>query len=99
LIGDGIDEIVAAMATKGSRIEIYNANGTLQNAFTAFESQKGLVVIVGNVIGDGQPEIIVGEAKGNRIRGFSVDGFQLFEFKAIISGTVSSMAMLGCLDK
>jgi len=97
--GDGIDEIVAAMATKGSEVEIYNASGTLQNAFTAFESQKGLVVIVGNVIGDGQPEIIVGEAKGNRIRGFSVDGFQLFEFKAIISGTVSSLAMLGCFSK
>ncbi len=96
---DGIDEIVAAMATKGSEVEIYNANGVLQNAFTAFESQKGLVVTVGNVIGDLQPEIIVAEAKGNRIRGFSVDGFQLFEFKAIKSGTVSSLAVLGCLDK
>jgi hypothetical protein len=97
--GDGKDEIVALMASKGSRVEIYNADGVLRNAFTAFDSQKGLVVTVGNVIGDEQPEIIVGEAKGNLIRGFSVSGEQLFELEAINSGTVSSMAVFGCLEE
>jgi hypothetical protein len=97
--GDGKDEIVALMASKGSRVEIYNADGSLQSGFTAFDSQKGLVVTVGNVIGDEQPEIIVGEAKGNLIRGFSVSGEQLFELEAINSGTVSSMAVFGCLEE
>jgi len=96
---DGKNEIVVAMASKGSRVEVYNASGTLQSAFTAFESQKGLVVTVGNVVGDSQPEIIVAETKGNLIRAFSVEGEQLFELEAVKSGTVSSMAVFGCLEE
>jgi hypothetical protein len=96
--GDGKDEIVAAQASKGSRVEIYNADGALQNAFEAFESQKGVVITVGNVIGDESPEILVGEAKGNLIRGFSVSGEQLFEFEAVQEGIVSSLAVFGCLE-
>jgi hypothetical protein len=96
--GDGKDEIVAAQASKGSRVEIYNADGALQNAFEAFESQKGVVITVGNVIGDESPEILVGEAKGNLIRGFSVNGELLFEFEAVKKGIVSSLAVFGCLE-
>jgi hypothetical protein len=96
--GDGKDEIVAAQASKGSRVEIYQSNGTLQNAFEAFESQQGVVITVGNVIGDESPEILVGEAKGNLIRGFSVSGEQLFEFEAVKKGIVSSLAVFGCLE-
>jgi len=96
---DGKDEIVVVQASKGSRVEIYNADGVLQSAFTAFESQKGLVVTVGNVIGESQPEILVAEAKGNLIRVFSVAGEQLLELEAVKSGTVSSMAVFGCLEE
>ena len=55
-----------------------------------------MLLAVGNVGNDGQPEILVGEAKGTRIRGFNWEGEQLFEFQAVASGTVSSMATFRC---
>ena len=94
--GDGKAEIVAAMASKGSQVEVYSNDGTLLKAFTAFDSQDGVVLAVGNVMNDGQPEIIVGEAKGTRIRGFNLSGEQVFEFQAVASGTVSSLATFRC---
>jgi hypothetical protein len=93
---DGKADIIAAQSSKGSQIEIYSQTGNLLNSFTAFESQKGVVVTVGNVVDDGQPEIIVGEANGNFIRGFNLNGEQLFEFQAAKSGTISSLATFRC---
>ena len=93
---DGKAEIVAAMASKGSQVEVYSSEGTLINAFTAFDSQDGVVLTVGNVVNDGQPEIIVGEAKGTRIRGFNLEGEQLFEFQAVAQGSVSSLTTFRC---
>jgi hypothetical protein len=96
---DGKADIVAAQSSKGSQIEIYSSTvGELLNTFPAFESQKGVVVTVGNVVNDGQPEIIVGEAKGNLIRGFNLNGEQLFEFQALKSGTISSLATFRCQE-
>jgi hypothetical protein len=95
--GDGTNEIVAAQASKGSRVEIYQLDGTFQHAFDAFDSQQGVVITVGNVVGDSSPEIIVGEAKGHLIRVFSGDGEQLFEWEAVKRGEVSSLAVFGCL--
>jgi hypothetical protein len=95
--GDGTNEIVAAQASKGSRVEIYHLDGTFQRAFDAFDSQQGVVITVGNVVGDSSPEIIVGEAKGHLIRVFSGDGEQLFEWEAVKRGEVSSLAVFGCL--
>jgi hypothetical protein len=97
--GDGKSEIVAAMASRGSQVEVYSSDGTLLKAFTAFDSQDGVVVTVGNVVNDGQPEIIVGEAKGTRIRGFNLSGEQVFEFQAVAQGTVSSLATFRCEEK
>jgi hypothetical protein len=97
--GDGTNEIVAAQASKGSRVEIYHLDGTFQRAFDAFDSQQGVVITVGNVVGDSSPEIIVGEAKGHLIRVFSADGKQLFEWEAIKRGEVSSLAVFGCLPE
>jgi len=48
------------------------------------------------VINDGQPEIIVGEAKGSVIRGFNLSSEQLFELTAVEHGTVTSMAVFRC---
>ena len=93
---DGKAEIVAAMASKGSQVEVYSGDGTLLKTLTAFDSHDGVVLAVGNVVNDGQPEILVGEAKGTRIRGFNWEGEQLFEFQAVASGTVSSMATFRC---
>lgn len=93
---DGKADIIVAQSSKGSQIEIYSQTGNLLNSFTAFESQKGVVVTVGNVIDDGQPEIIVGETNGNFIRGFNFNGEQLFEFQAVKSGTISSLATFRC---
>jgi hypothetical protein len=97
--GDGTNEIVAAQASKGSRVEIYHLDGTFQRAFDAFDSQQGVVITVGNVVGDSSPEIIVGEAKGHLIRVFSGDGEQLFEWEAVKRGEVSSLAVFGCLPE
>jgi hypothetical protein len=93
---DGKADIVAAMASKGSQVEVYGSDGTLLKALTAFDSRDGVVVAAGNVIDDGQPEIIVGEAKGPLIRGFNLAGEQRFELKAVTHGTVSSMALFRC---
>lgn len=93
---DGNAEMVAAMANHGSQIEIYSSDGTRLKAFSAFDSQDGVVLTVGNVVNDGQPEIIVGEAKGRLIRGFNMEGEQLFEFQAVAKGDISSMATFRC---
>ena len=93
---DGKADIVAAQASKGSQVEIYSSKGNLLNTFTAFESQKGLIITVGNVVDDGQPEIIVAEANGNLIRGFNLNGEQQFEFQAAKSGTINSLATFRC---
>jgi hypothetical protein len=95
--GDGTNEIVAAQASKGSRVEIYHLDGTFQRAFDAFDSQQGVVITVGNVVGDSSPEIIVGEAKGHLIRVFNGDGEQLFEWETVKRGEVSSLAVFDCL--
>ena len=93
---DGKAEIVAAQASKGSQIEVYSSTGELLNSFAAFDSQKGVIVTVGNMLDDGQPEIVVGEAKSNLIRGFNRNGEQLFEFQAAKSGIISSLATFRC---
>jgi len=93
---DGNAEMVAAMANHGSQIEIYSSDGTRLKAFSAFDSQDGVVLTVGNVVNDGQPEIIVGEAKGRLFRGFNMEGEQLFEFQVVTKGDISSMATFRC---
>jgi hypothetical protein len=95
---DGKADIIAAQASKGSQIEIYSSTGELLNTFKAFESQKGVVVTVGNVVDDGQPEIVVGEANGNLIRGFNLNGEKLFEFQAVKSGIINSLATFRCQE-
>ena len=96
---DGKDDIIVAMASKGSQVEVYSSEGTFLKAFLAFDKSDGVVVAAGNVIGDGQPEIIVGEAKGTQIRGFNLEGEKVFEFKATEHGTVSSLVLFRCEEK
>jgi len=96
---DGKAEIVAVMASKGSQVEIYTSEGTLLNAWTAFDNSDGAVVTVGNVVDDSQPEIIVGEAKGTRIGVFNRDGEKLVEFQAVAHGRVSSLSRFRCQEE
>jgi hypothetical protein len=74
LDGDGQAEIIAAMASNGSQIEIYRSDGTLLRKFEAFESHTGLVVTAGQVIGDSRPEMVVSELNGTVIRLFDSMG-------------------------
>jgi hypothetical protein len=93
---DGKADVVAAMASKGSQVEVYESDGTPLGTLAAFDSQHGVVVAAGNVIDDQQPEIIIGEANGSVIRGFNLAGEQRFELKTVPHGTVSSIAVFRC---
>jgi hypothetical protein len=93
---DGKADVVAAMASKGRQVEIYESDGTLLTTLAAFDDQHGVVVAAGNVIDDEQPEIMVGQANGPVIRGFNLAGEQRFELKTVPDGTVSSMAVFHC---
>jgi hypothetical protein len=93
---DGKADVVAAMASKGSQIEVYESDGILLTTLAAFDDQHGVVVAAGNVIDDQQPEIIVSEANGSVIKGFNLAGEQRFELKTVPHGTVSSIAVFRC---
>lgn len=91
LDGDRKAEIIAAMASKGSRVEIWNADKTLINQFDAFETDNGVVVAVGNVIGSGRSEIIVSD--GTDIRIFDAQSNQLGDFQGVDNGKIVSLAV------
>mgnify|MGYP003571917197 CR=1 FL=1 len=91
LNGDGKAEIVAAMASKGGRIEIRSGNGTLINGFDAFDSTNGVLVAVGDVTGDGQADIIAAEVNGTEIRIFAADGTQIESFP--VNSPIISLAV------
>ncbi len=74
LNGNGNAEIVAAMAEKGSLVEVYDGNKTLLKSFQAFTSNVGVLVAVG----DGK--IITAEPDGTEIRIFDIDGNQIDNF-------------------
>ncbi|OQY44003.1 MAG: hypothetical protein DRR08_29145 [Candidatus Parabeggiatoa sp. nov. 2] len=94
LDGDGQAEIIAAMADKGGRIEIYSGDGTLINGFNAFNnSRNGLVVTAGNVVGGPEPEIIVSEANGTKIRVFDETGHRITHFQGTDTGGIVSLAV------
>ncbi|HEW97830.1 MAG: hypothetical protein DRR16_12840 [Candidatus Parabeggiatoa sp. nov. 3] len=93
LDGDGQAEIIAAMAKKGSRIEIYTGDGTFINGFNAFTNQNGLIVTAGNVMGSPLPEIVVSEANGTEIRIFDHNGQLLTHFPGTETSGVVSLAV------
>jgi YD repeat-containing protein len=93
LDGDGQAEIIAAMATKGSRIEIYTGDGTLINGFDAFTNQNGLIVTAGNVMGSPLPEIVVSEVNGSEIRIFDHNGQLLTHFQGAETSGIVSLAV------
>lgn len=91
---DGTDEIGAAMASGGSKIELYEADGALIGSFDAFpDHKKGLVAGMGNVVGDDAPEIIVGQNDGDQVAIFDADGTLIKQFTGVDQGTISSIAV------
>ncbi|RKZ51220.1 MAG: hypothetical protein DRR00_12415 [Candidatus Parabeggiatoa sp. nov. 3] len=90
LDGDGKAEIVAAMASQGSRIEVYNGEQDRQLAFDAFTSQNGVLVATGDINHDGKAEIIAAEINGSEIRIFDDNGVVVESFP--VSGQIISLA-------
>ncbi|MDD2814256.1 MAG: VCBS repeat-containing protein [Thiotrichaceae bacterium] len=105
LDGDGVPEIVVAMASAGSRIEVYTDNQLLTE-FDAFSGNNGLLIAVGDINGDGIAEIIVAEVNGKEVRIFDSEGVQQGSFSttesitslAIGKGNVSTQASTGSTD-
>ncbi|MCP4697031.1 MAG: VWA domain-containing protein [Gammaproteobacteria bacterium] len=92
---DGKEEIIAAMADKGARVEIYgleNGAAVLLNQFDAFDYQHGIEVSVGDVIPGGMPEIVVGQFNGDLLGVFDAQGGKVNEFSTV---TVGSLAITG----
>ncbi|RKZ73464.1 MAG: hypothetical protein DRR19_30975, partial [Candidatus Parabeggiatoa sp. nov. 1] len=98
LSGNGKDEIVVAMASKGSIIEIYTGDLQLLAAFDAFEDKKGkkgkngVIVTTGDLNNDGKAEIIASEVKGTEIRFFDIEGHQIGDGFHIDEGKLVSLA-------
>jgi hypothetical protein len=90
LDGDGVPEVVAAMASAGSRIEIY-ADNQLLTEFDAFSGNNGLLIAVGDINGDGIAEIIVAEMNGKEVRTFDSEGVQQGSFSTTES--ITSLAI------
>ena len=93
LDGDGRAEIIAAMATQGSRLEIYRGDGTFLKGFEAFSGQVGLVVTAGQLISSPTPEILVSEIRGTDIRVFNDKGQLLTSFPGTDTGGIVSLAV------
>jgi len=75
--GDGVDELVVALAekTSGDNVLIFNQDGTLLGSFNAKPNDKntyGLVVAVANVSGDDKAEIIIAEAEKSKRYGVAI---------------------------
>lgn len=105
LDGDGVPEVVAAMASAGSRVEIYSDN-QLVTGFDAFSGNNGLLIAVGDINGDGIADIVVSEMNGKEVRIFDSEGVQRGSFSttesvtslAIGKGNVSTQASTGSTD-
>ena len=87
LTGNDIAEVVAAMASQGSRVETYAGNQRI-NQFDAFENNNGVLVAVGPVMGNETADIVAAEVNGQEIRIFTGDGGQQGSF-AITENIVS----------
>lgn len=80
LNGDGSLEIITAPERGGAnQIKIFDLAGNQQGAWSAFNrltTSAGAHVAVGNVVGDGTPEIIVGSGSGSapEVRVFDTTG-------------------------
>lgn len=87
LNGDGTDEIITgAAAGAAPLIRIFSSGGQTVRSFLAFDKSftGGVNVAVGDINGDGQPEIIAAPAsRGNgQIRVFDATGHLLRQFSA-----------------
>ncbi len=87
LDGDGVPEIVTSEAHGGQPwVRVYSRTGTLRTSFLAYDKKftGGVTVVVGDVTGDGVPEIITGTESGStHVRVFSSSGKVLGQFFAL----------------
>ncbi len=98
--GDGVDEIITGASTGGgSQVRVFDMNGNVKSQFFAYNKKfhGGVSVAVGDVNGDGVPEIITGAGPGGgpHIRVFNMYGRlenQFFAYSARFSGGVKLAA-------
>jgi hypothetical protein len=94
--GDGQAEIIAAMASGGSTVEVYRADGTLVTSFAAFDSNSGVAVATGDADNNGTVDIVVGQVGGTEVRVFSLENgaaTQIVSFTASEQGNIQSIAV------
>ena len=93
LNNDGKAEIVAAMASQGSYIEIYTGDGQRLSVFSAqFASNNGVIVTTGDVNNDGTVDIIAGDAGGTEVRIFDLNGNSIGNVFSVATGNITSLA-------
>ncbi|WP_353569810.1 M6 family metalloprotease domain-containing protein [Candidatus Albibeggiatoa sp. nov. BB20] len=87
----GFNQIVVATASNGGYIEVITADGSVLYSFTAFDSNTGVIIAAGNILGDETPEIIAAAVGGSEIIIFDIQGNVLNSFT--IDGIVTSLAI------
>jgi hypothetical protein len=84
--------IVAGMASKGSLVQVYTVDGTLQAEFDPFSSKKGVELATGDLDKDGNDEILVGDAGGTEIAVYQLDGTEVSRFQGLDQKNIASLA-------
>jgi hypothetical protein len=85
------NQIVVAMANQGGDIEVISADGNVLYSFTAFNTDTGVIIAAGNILGDKTPEIIAAAVGSSTVTIFDIQGNVLNSFT--IDGIVTSLAI------
>jgi hypothetical protein len=98
LDGDGVNElIVGAGAGGGPHVRVFNSRGQILREWFAFDanSRSGVRVAIGDINGDGQPEIMTsqGEGAGPLVRVFGKSDAAMTEFPAYASNFTGGVSI------
>lgn len=88
---NGKTDIVAAMASQGSKVEMLTGNGIRLNGFTAYDSNVGVIIAAGQLLDDALPEIITSSIGSSEVNIFNTQGNQQNSFT--VEGTIISLAI------